>query len=293
MERFIVEDTIFQGVEGRGRALLLDNVTAASIVRSSFVFNTNGSSDGLPGGAFYAVYSNVLIIAPEREEHYMLLIVLSVLLVALTVTIELDMVGLCSHQYPQLSLREVLKFGENSAVLGGVIIAYYEGSFNITGSSFTNNSASILSGVTLVIEIGYFRITECIFSDNSAGRTCGVIYARNSSFTIRSNTFTNNSAIDYGVIDTSNSSFNIISSTFTTTVLLMVVLWSYINMYLISSAVPLLATILMLRMELYMVTFSSIFNIRDSVFSDNRAKQNCGVICARNSSFSIRSNTFC
>ena len=37
---------------------------------------------------------NLYTIAPEREEHYMLLIVFSVLLKAFTVTIELVMVGL-------------------------------------------------------------------------------------------------------------------------------------------------------------------------------------------------------
>ena len=116
-----------------------------------------------------------------------------------------------------------------------------------------------------------------------------MLYARNSSFSIRSNTFTNNSAIDYGVTD---APFDIIISTFAITVLLMVVLWSHINLCLISSAVPSLATMLMLRMELWRHYFSSIFNIRDSVFSDNRAKQNCGVIYAGNSSFSIGSNTF-
>ena len=42
VDRFIVEDTIFQGIESRGTALLLMNVTAASIARSSFLSNKHG-----------------------------------------------------------------------------------------------------------------------------------------------------------------------------------------------------------------------------------------------------------
>ena len=44
VEQFIVEDTIFQGVEGRGTALVLNKVTTTSIARSSFLSNTQGST---------------------------------------------------------------------------------------------------------------------------------------------------------------------------------------------------------------------------------------------------------
>ena len=40
VEQFIVEDTIFEGVEGWSTALTLNEVTDASIVRSSFLSNT-------------------------------------------------------------------------------------------------------------------------------------------------------------------------------------------------------------------------------------------------------------
>ena len=43
VDRFVLEDTIFQGVEGRGTALVLNVVSTASIVRSAFISNTNGS----------------------------------------------------------------------------------------------------------------------------------------------------------------------------------------------------------------------------------------------------------
>ena len=39
VEQFTVEDTIFEGVEGRGTALVLNQVTDASIAKSSFLSN--------------------------------------------------------------------------------------------------------------------------------------------------------------------------------------------------------------------------------------------------------------
>ena len=44
VERFIVEDTIFQGVEGKRTALVLNEVADASIAKSSFLSNTRGST---------------------------------------------------------------------------------------------------------------------------------------------------------------------------------------------------------------------------------------------------------
>ena len=44
VEQFKVEDTIFEGVEGRGTALVLNEVTDASITRSSFPSNTRDST---------------------------------------------------------------------------------------------------------------------------------------------------------------------------------------------------------------------------------------------------------
>ena len=38
--------------------------------------------------------------------------------------------------------------------------------------------------------------------------------------------------------------------------------------------------------------YESLFDIRDSTFSDNTADRNCGVICSTYSLFSINSSTF-
>ena len=44
VEQFIVEDTTFEVVKGRGTALVLNEVTDASIARSSFLSNAHTST---------------------------------------------------------------------------------------------------------------------------------------------------------------------------------------------------------------------------------------------------------
>ena len=91
VEQFIVEDTIFQGVESRGTALVLNKVTAASIARSSFLFNIHdyhstfseldtsssilhylclGRNSSLAvGGALYTAFSNVSIVSSKFTDN--------------------------------------------------------------------------------------------------------------------------------------------------------------------------------------------------------------------------------
>ena len=65
--QFIREDAIFEGVEGKDRALVLNEVPVASIIRCSFLFNTNGGrlEPEIPsetaGGALSTAFSNVWI----------------------------------------------------------------------------------------------------------------------------------------------------------------------------------------------------------------------------------------
>ena len=44
VEQFIVEDTIFEGVQGRGTALMLNEVNDASVAKSSFLSNTRSNT---------------------------------------------------------------------------------------------------------------------------------------------------------------------------------------------------------------------------------------------------------
>ena len=93
VKQFIVEDTIFQGVEGRGTALALNKVTAASIVRSTFISNTHGyrsmfehrdnstvqaildyvylkrNSSLAVGGALHTDFSNVSIVSSKFMDN--------------------------------------------------------------------------------------------------------------------------------------------------------------------------------------------------------------------------------
>ena len=103
--------------------------------------------------------------------------------------------------------------------------------------------------------------------------------------------FTNNSAIHHGVMTIVNSAFDIISSTFTNNGGVMATFADSL-LDIIGSTFTNNAGVLGGVMD----TFSSIFSITDSIFSDNRAKQNlmCGVrtIAAENCSFNISSSTF-
>ena len=58
VEQFIVEDTIFQGTKGRDTALVLNEVTAASITRSSFLSNMHGSTFELHDISPYASFQD-------------------------------------------------------------------------------------------------------------------------------------------------------------------------------------------------------------------------------------------
>ena len=92
VEQFKVEDTIFEGVESRGTALVLNEVTDASITRSSFLSNIRDttfllqnkiesninatlsyaldrSSPIAAGGALYTIFSNVSIVNSKFTDN--------------------------------------------------------------------------------------------------------------------------------------------------------------------------------------------------------------------------------
>ena len=84
--------------------------------------------------------------------------------------------------------------------------------FDIISSTLTGNNAHVKNRVMATFS-SIFNIRDSVFSDNRAKQNCGVIYVGNSSFSIGSNTFANNSAIHHGVMTIVNSAFDIISST--------------------------------------------------------------------------------
>ena len=299
VEQFRVEDTIFEGVEGRGTALVLNQVTDASITRSSFLSNVHAStfehheispfasdqeiillnylylnrnSSFAVGGALYTAFSNVSIVSSKFIDNRA-----EIGGALFAHNSSLHVVG-STYSYNKASFAGVMitsessiniknsNFIKNAAMIyGGVIIAHKD-SFSIHGTTFANNSAGRSAGVILTYD-SIFGITDSIFSDNTAKRFGGVIRANNDSFNITSSTFTNNSVASRGgVMYTSYSSFNITSSAFT-------------NSAAYRGGV------------MYTSHYSS-FNITSSTFTKNSARFHGGVIASFMSSFNITSSTF-
>ena len=271
VEQFIVEDTIFQGVEGRGKALVLNEVSAANIVRSSFLSNMHSSKfehhnsstftsvqDILNylylkrnsllalGGALYTASSNVSIVSSQFTHN----------------TAEIGG-ALFAHRS---SLHVVgSTYSYNRGSFGGVMITL-ESSVNITDSTFSDNTAEICCGVIGAVD-GSFSISSSSFTNNSATDDGGVMYTSDGSFNITNSTFTNNSATDDGgVMYTSDGSFNITNSTFTN------------NSATYRGGV--------------MYTSDGSFNITNSTFTNNSATDDGGVMLTFYGSFTITFSTF-
>ena len=299
VEQFKVEDTIFEGVEGRGTALVLNEVTDASIARSSFLSNIHASifedhdianfeylkdilnclyrnrnSSLAVGGAVCTTFSNVSIVSSKFTDNRA-----EIGGALFAHNSSLHVVG-STYSYNKASFAGVMitsessisiknsNFIENAAMNhGGVMIAYDRDTFSIHGTTFTNNSAGHNAGVLLIYDSN-FRITDSTFSDNAANNGfSGVIHAISGTFTVIGSIFNNNSvAYRGGVMDTYNSSFNIISSTFTN------------NGAADDGGV--------------METSDSSFNITSSTFTNNSATDDGGVMETHDSSFNITSSTF-
>lgn len=147
----MLEDTIFQSAEGRGTALVLNVVSNASIVRSAFLSNTNGSryehyihfSAGLEhqynfesanltyGGALYTASSNVTIDDSNFNMNRAQ--------VGGAIAVLDGKISISNSQFA--NNNGVSDLYTLSAEFGGVI-ATSESSFNITNSTITNNSVT-------------------------------------------------------------------------------------------------------------------------------------------------------
>ena len=247
VEQFIVEDTIFEGVEGRGTALVLNQVTDASIARSLFLSNVhantfehheispyaryqeilkylylNRNPSFAVGGALYTAFSNVSIVSSKFTDNRA-----EIGGALFAHNSSLHVVG-STFSYNKASFAGVMitsessiniknsNFIENAAMIhGGVMIAYRD-SFNINGTTFTNNSANSTrarGGVMMIFDSS-FNITSSTFTNNSAAFRGGVTMIFDSSFNISSSTFTYNSAADSGGITSfqSTMTFNGVSS---------------------------------------------------------------------------------
>ena len=245
VKQFIVEDTIFEGVEGRGTALVLNQVTDASIIRSSFLSNVHASTfehheispyargqeilnylylnrdpSLAVGGALYTAFSNVSIVSSKFTDNRA-----EIGGALFAHNSSLHVVG-STYSYNKASFAGAMITSESSininnnsfcgniAEVRGVVVIAYRDSFSISGATFIYNSAGHFDGVMGTYESS-ISIGNSIFSHNSAKECCGAIYALNGLFIIKNSTFTNDSAARGGVMLTSDSSVNITSSTFT------------------------------------------------------------------------------
>ena len=322
VEQFIVEDTIFQGVEGRGTALVLNEVSAASIVRSLFHSNTHSSTfenHDIPpyasdqdilnylylnrnaslavGGALYTAFSIVSIVSSQFTHN-----TAEIGGALFADNSNLHVVG-STYSCNRGSFGGVMitsessvnidncNFSKNAAeIIGGVMITYKD-SVSISGSSFTNNSAT--NGGVMRTSDGSFTITSSTFTNNSATSFGGVMRTSGGSFNITSSTFTNNSATSSGgVMRTSGGSFTITSSTFTNNSATS----SGGVMRTSGGSFTITSSTFTNNSATYsggvMRTSGGSFTITSSTFTNNSATRYGGVICTFDGSFTITSSTF-
>ena len=298
VEELKLEYTIFQGVEGEGRgtALVLNEVNFTTIIECLFESNTPGvnsqrhrvgefirdqgvlallrlkQNDLLSlGGALLITSSNVSVtntkfVFNEAKIGGVLLACKSFIAVS----------G-CTHSYNRALYGGVMatvdstvnldssNFSQNAATFEdysrGGVIATFKGLFKITNSTFNNNNAAY-SGVIHPLG-GSFEITSSTLDNNSATYDGGVMVTFRGSFDIISNSFSSNSAASGGVMVTTGGSFNFTNSIFN-------------NNSAAYGGV--------------MVTSGGSFNITSSTFSNNEGFG--GVLASTSGSFNITSSTF-
>ena len=184
VETFTVEDTIFQGVEGGGTALLLSEVATASIIRTEFLFNgqryhRNRSSEQneVDGGALNVVLSSTVSIASSKFVYN-----------------EAHDAGAILVRNSTLHVTQS-NFSCNTAKnLGGVVVAS-DSLISIENTGFSRNTAGY-GGVMLLEDNSFIMIDDSTFINNRALYSGGVIYGfKQSSLNITRSIFTSNSLV--------------------------------------------------------------------------------------------------
>ena len=313
VDQFVLEDTIFQGVEGIGTALELNLVSDASIVRSSFLSNTNGSK-------YEQQTLDSTALLQDEFTGFGTYLMLDTTFVS---TIKYAGANLTYGGALYIANSSVMiddtKFDSNRAQLGAAI-AVIDGKISIRNSQFVNNNAmsdiskDISFGVILLFE-SETNIDNSTFIHNKGGVLAakssrlhvarstyshniahcgGVIFTSGSSFKITNSTLTNNSAYAGGVLASSESSFRITSSNFTHNSAcvhdggVMFILFSEFSLYTTTftnnSAV---------EGGGVLSTEESSFNVTNSNFNNNSGTSQYGlVIWAHKSSFNIANCNF-
>ena len=213
-----INSSTFQGVQEGNTVLVLNEVSAATIVRCSFLSNSllylkinisttytiNEFLDYIyfqrstPSGMLYVAFSNISVISSKFMHN------------------RADIGGALVAHSSTLHLARST-YSNNTANFGGVMVT--SGStIDMDNNTFINNVAQI--GGAMVTYNDTFTISSTTFNNNSAeayrfGAGGVMITSGDSSFTISNSTFSNNTADGSGVMATSgDSSLNISNSTF-------------------------------------------------------------------------------
>ena len=232
IENLVIEDSTFQGVQPSYSALVLLEVTSASILSCVFLFNTHAGANAelqtnaslfehsSVGGAMYTNSSNVWIkdckFMHNTAENGGVLYAYNSSLHIEGSTFRYNRANSGGVMYTSDSsiTIENSSFAHNKAGVYGGVITSYTGLITVKGATFTHNSADSDSGVLVTFDSS-FSIANSSFSDNTAEGFCGAICTINTSFEITSSNFSNNSATYGGALYTGGGSFlNVTNSIF-------------------------------------------------------------------------------
>ena len=238
VEQFIVEDTIFEDTEGRGTALILNEVIDTTIERSSFLSNAHDTTQEISnnrtilsyiyehrdpslavGGALYVASSNISIVSSNFTGN-----AAEIGGALFAHNCSLHIIG-SHYSYNRASYGGVMTtsestididnctYSDNAAGIYAGVMMTYRDTFSISDSTFASSTAN-RGGVLLVLD-SFFNLSSCTFMDNSATLYGGVMFTYRSRFNITGSTFTNNLVFsDGGVMYSSHTQFTITNSSF-------------------------------------------------------------------------------
>ena len=169
-------------MEGKGTALVLNEVATASITRSSFLSNTHNHTFEQLSISPYASSPEVVNYVLDYQNQNSLLAVGGALY---TVFSNVSIVS--------------SKFTDNTAEIGGALFAYSSG-LHVVGSTYSYNRASF--GGVMITSESSVKIDNSTFNENTAEVHGGVMMTYTDTISISGTTFTKNSAhFDSGVMD--------------------------------------------------------------------------------------------
>ena len=267
-KQLVVEDTTFQGVEeeGRGTALVLNEVNFAEITGSSFISNTPGVNS---------------------EHHYVREFITDPDILQRLALEEDDLISVGGALLTTSSNVSVTntKFILNEAEMGGVLLAY-KSIITISQCTCSYNRARVMSTLETpvnntssnVVDDGS-KVNNSDFIDKRFG---GVMFAVSGSLKIIDSNFTDNAAASGGVMFTLHGSVNITSSTFINNTA-----WTAVH-----TPVNERPSLFVDGIGGVIFTINGSFIITCSNFSNNSATYNGGVMVTSGGAFNINSCVF-